>query len=100
MYKGVNQKGFSLIAILLVIVIIAVIGYGSLFFYKQKTQTQIYKDAYEKAEEDIININNKVDELNKVISDTAGEIKKDDTESEDIKDSEEVEENDIMTFPQ
>jgi len=97
MRKSFNQKGFSLIGIVLAILIIAAIGYGNLFFYKQKKQTEIYRNAYDKAEEDITDINNKVDEINEIINDATEEIKKDEPKSDD---SEKIEDNEIEIYPQ
>lgn len=78
--KKDNQKGFSLIGIILVIVIIAAIGYGSLFFYKEKKAADIYRNAYDKAEEDINEINKKVEEMSELINETMEEDKEEEAD--------------------
>ena len=61
-----NKSGFALIGLLLVIVIIAALGYGSSFFWKSNSKGIIQNniDIKKKAERDIGEINKKIEKHN------------------------------------
>lgn len=61
-----NQTGFALIGLLIVIVIIAALGYGSSFFWKHNTKGTIQNnlEIKKKAEQDIGEINKKIEKYN------------------------------------
>ncbi len=70
-----KQNGFALVGILIVIVIIAALAYGSSFFWPKnpketKGSLENTLDTYQKAQQDLGNINQTIEEGNKMINQT------------------------------
>ena len=72
-----QQNGFSLIGILVVVVIIAALAYGSSFFWSKNTEETKSNlkntiDIYNQAQQDLSDISQKISEKNELLNETAG----------------------------
>lgn len=75
-----QQSGFSLVGILVVVVIIAALAYGSLFFWSKSEHTKGTKsgfestvDVYNQAQQDLSDISQKINKKNELINKTLDE---------------------------
>lgn len=99
-YTNGGAKGFGLIGILVAVVIIAILSYGGLFFYKEKKAKDIYKNAYDKAEKDINEINKKADEMNKLLIETMKNQEETKNATGSNENEQEKVENDLNIYPE